>query len=192
MAPLNDLELLKDLLNYKTVNSVISAATFKTFSRHLWYISSELAGLAFFDEQVTVAEKKIMVEALRTRPCIDTNHRIKVEKSSVDKKKITDFINVNSQDLFTKFSINTEFMLIDPSLWANDKDYKEALEKIKSLKVVNDVAERHVALAEKYNTTLVKDETQKQFLFQGVEHHRKLISKVKKETIMTAVKKEKK
>lgn len=65
-------------------------------------------------------------------------------------------------------------MLKDPNLWKNYKNFKEAMKKVNSLKVFNDMAKRQVALVEKYNNALVNNECQKPFLLQGVKHHRKL------------------
>ena len=39
------------------------------------------------------------------------------------------------------------------------------------MRVVNDVAERGVALTQEYNQILTKDEEQKQILLLGVEDH---------------------
>ncbi len=44
---------------------------------------------------------------------------------------------------------------------------------VDSLKVVNDIAERAVALARDFNGSLSRDPEQQQFLLQVVEHHRK-------------------
>ena len=45
-----------------------------------------------------------------------------------------------------------------------------------ALKVVNDTAERGIALIKKFNES-VRDEQQKQFLLRVVEHHRKVVNK---------------
>ena len=45
------------------------------------------------------------------------------------------------------------------------------------MKVVNDCAERGIALIEKYNESLTKDEDQKQFLLRFVQRHRQLYPK---------------
>lgn len=63
MAPRNDLQLLKELVEYKNINRLISAATLKTFARHTWYLGEILIGFSFYDEGVSV-EKKKMVTAL--------------------------------------------------------------------------------------------------------------------------------
>jgi hypothetical protein len=44
--------------------------------------------------------------------------------------------------------------------------------KVKSLKVVNDAAERGVALIQTFNGILTNQEEEKQFLLQVVEKHR--------------------
>jgi len=44
------------------------------------------------------------------------------------------------------------------------------------MKVVRDCAERGIALVEEYNSSLTKDEEQKQFLLRLVDLHRKQVS----------------
>jgi len=46
--------------------------------------------------------------------------------------------------------------------------------RLATLKVVNDTAERGVALIQEYNKTLTKDERDLQFLLQVVADHRQL------------------
>ena len=69
-APLQDLSLLQDLYEYRQHNEAISNAACKKMEHHLWYLSDELVGLAFFDSEVPVTVKRKMVQALRSS---DTN-----------------------------------------------------------------------------------------------------------------------
>ena len=46
----------------------------------------------------------------------------------------------------------------------------------RSIKVVNDLAERGVALIEEFNCSITRDEEQKQFLLQVVENHQSKFS----------------
>ncbi|KAG0723152.1 hypothetical protein GWK47_043187 [Chionoecetes opilio] len=60
-APLNDvlfLEILKTYPDQTVAKAAESPAT------HLWYVSEENTGLAFFDSRIDVEEKKQMVKAL--------------------------------------------------------------------------------------------------------------------------------
>ena len=54
---------------------------------------------------------------------------------------------------------------------------------MKSLKVVNDVAERGVKLITDFNNLLTKDEEQKQYVLQVVHKCRKLYPDVSKHTL---------
>lgn len=49
--------------------------------------------------------------------------------------------------------------------------------------MVNDVAERGVALIQQFNTTITHDEEQKQYLLQIVESHRKKFKNCNKSTL---------
>ena len=58
---------------------------------------------------------------------------------------------------------------------------------VKSLKVVNDMAERGVKLIQDYNTILTKDEEQKQFLLQVIQEHRRMYPDSKKTTVLAGL-----
>src|SRR5579872_6360257 len=49
------------------------------------------------------------------------------------------------------------FLSMESSQWSDQPTYKLFLEKAKKMKVVNDCAERGVALIQQYNNTLTKD-----------------------------------
>lgn len=48
LAPYNDLNLLKNSIITKKTIKITADAVTKSFSRHLWYTSESLIGLAFF------------------------------------------------------------------------------------------------------------------------------------------------
>ena len=73
--------------------------------------------------------------------------------------------------MFEALKLHSEFLTVDPSEWDNRADYREALNVVESLKVVNDSAERAVALMQKFNSILTKNEDQKQYILQVVERH---------------------
>jgi len=55
------------------------------------------------------------------------------------------------------------FLAKDPSEWTTDIVYTEMQEKICQMKVVNDCAERGIALVHKFNTSITNNEKQKHF-----------------------------
>lgn len=63
--PHNDLQFLKDLKLYESINRSISKEAFAKFTHHLWYLSEETVGFAFFDDNIPIGVKEKMVEASR-------------------------------------------------------------------------------------------------------------------------------
>ena len=62
-APAKDPAFAKSLFQYP--DEVLQKATVSVFSRHLWYISDRVVGLAFFDKMIKPHEKRQMVRALK-------------------------------------------------------------------------------------------------------------------------------
>ncbi|GBP11189.1 hypothetical protein EVAR_6014_1 [Eumeta japonica] len=53
----------------------------------------------------------------------------------------------------------------EPRLWEEDEDYKASREIVRSMRVVNDIAERGVALIEEFNKIITSDEEQNNSFF---------------------------
>lgn len=186
-AARNDLQLLMDIDRFKAINEDISASTMTTFSRHLWYLSEELAGIAFFDTAIDVAEKRLMVQALTKSGCKDPVVKAKINVKNVMQYRMSDFVTANSLTIFRALNISQEFLKSDPQTWSSRDDYIVARNLVKSLKVVNDVAERALALATDFNSNLRGDDEQWQYSLRGVEHHRKIYPDSNKKTILRAL-----
>ena len=71
----------------------------------------------------------------------------------------------------------------------SDENYQHCKTVLSEIKVVNDLAERGVALIQQYNNCLTRSEEQKQYLLQVIEEHRKKFPSVSKKDIVTAYKK---
>jgi len=82
--------------------------------------------------------------------------------------------------------LSTSFLKTDPENWNMNADYTVGTEVLKHLQVVNDSAERGVALIEEYNQILTKKENQKQFLLQVVQEHRHCFPNFNKGTLSAA------
>jgi hypothetical protein len=83
-APLNDLCLLQSLESYAEINNQVAEVALKKMRGHLWYLSEDLIGLAFFSDRVLVSEKEAMVAALK-KPKMQENVR------RVDGKSVSSF-----------------------------------------------------------------------------------------------------
>ena len=69
-----------------------------------------------------------------------------------------------------------DFLAKDPAEWNDDPSYQELKTAASTIKVVNDTAERAIALMQQYNSmnsSLTKNEEQKQYLLRLAERHRK-------------------
>ena len=62
-AAVNDLYLLSKLEDFEKVNSSISQTALRKFKSHLWYLSEYLVRMAFFSSELSVSEKKGMVDS---------------------------------------------------------------------------------------------------------------------------------
>ena len=65
-APVNDLLLLKRLLQYRKVDSQIAEAALPVIRRHLWYLQPPTVVLVLFGGRVEDAVKQEMTEELVT------------------------------------------------------------------------------------------------------------------------------
>lgn len=183
-AAKNDLQLLKDIAEFKAIDSNISAATMITFSRHLWYLSEELVGIAFFDDSLDVFEKRLMVKALERRGCPNPEVRPKINVKNVMQYRVSDFVTSNSLAIFRALNISQEFLSSDPVSWSSREDYIAARNLVKSLKVVNDIAERGLATSTNFNGKFTADEEQWQDMILGIEQNRKLCPISNKKTLL--------
>ena len=64
-APNNDLQLLKELWDFQTINPEVSKVALHKMQLHLWYLSESLIPLAFFT--VTIECKRAMVAAMKVQ-----------------------------------------------------------------------------------------------------------------------------
>lgn len=172
-APNHDLEFIKKAINYATIDKAISDTVLNKISNHLWYLSGESAGLAFFDSSIPTDEKKRMVKALKINS-IETK-RIEVTpnelKTTYTGKTISNFVNANTRNFFDRFGISTDFLSADPSKWADREDYNDGLQVCSKLQVINDSAERAVQLFTKYNKFGTKNEEDLQYTLQVVRNY---------------------
>ena len=174
-APLNDFELLNNLLDYSAIHQAISTAASEKFSKHLWYLSEDLVALALFDDHVHVSTKRHILSAMReAEGTEDPPKRITVTLESFKEKKIEDFVTKKSMALFQLMELPDGFLQVDPEVWEDHEDFQTARATVRAINVVNDHAERRVALIQEFSGLLTKNEPQLQYLLQVVEEHRRV------------------
>ena len=180
-APSNDLSFLKQLISYEDKH--ISKAAVIAFSRHMWYLSEVLVSLAFFDPNIDVLMKRQMVLALSENESsgyVLKMINVEQELQNFGEKTVANFVTKASRRFFEILGIPSDFLAFDPEEWEGRPDYNACREVVRKLKVVNDFAERGVALMQEFNSILTKDEEQKQYVLQVVEEHRRKFPDAKK------------
>ena len=97
-----------------------------------------------------------------------------VEKDNViSSKKLNEFVTSNTRHLFNALGVAQQFLQHHPSTWSSLDDYRSSQNRVMSLKVVNDAAERGISLIQSFNAVISNQEEQKQYLLQVVEKHRR-------------------
>lgn len=202
-APYHDLQFLKELNNFKAINSKLATVAINKFMNHLWYLSPELAIVAIFDKEVPLETKLKIVAKLHTEKeqipidAVPEDDQVYTsEKFSVKRfqsKNIIDllyndidyFVTAESIKFFERFELQTEFLEINPSEWADNESYKTALRFVERLSVVNDCAERGVKLVQDFCKQYTKDEKQMQYVLQLINDHRQMFPNALKKTNVT-------
>lgn len=186
-APYQDLKLLKNLFDYKSIDEDISSCALKKLIGHLWYLTPELSALSFFDSDLSSEEKQNMVKALESDSCkFVYEKRLLINQNNLTElveSNMSDFICKKSLAFFDRYNLNRSFLKKDPSTWNQDSDFIHGLETIKNLKVVNDAAERGVKLMTDFNNILTRDEEQKQYLLPVIKDYRRCFPNCNRETL---------
>ena len=110
--------------------------------------------------------------------------RVKVNLLQIRNMSLVDFATKNSRILFERMQFSEDFLEVDPEDWNEREDFQNAKAVIKDLKVVNDHAERGVALVQELSGILTKNEEQFQFLMQVVQDNRRLYPNALKRTLL--------
>lgn len=144
-------------------------------SRHLRYLGQEMAPLGLFSDLVSLETKCLMVARLQEHTFQGREGRSVRYTGTEDlSNKTLDYcIGRASHFFFEVLPLDSSFLAKNVDLWEEINSFQEAKKTVTALKVVNDSAERGIALATTFNYSLTKHEDQKQFLFQVVEGHRK-------------------
>jgi len=189
-APYHDLKFLQKLLDFKEVDEKTSEAAVKKIANHLWYLTEELIPLSLFDPEVPVEDKSAIVDAMKnTEGSPDRMRRLQAKPKDIPeiaKKTLADLASKKSLTLFERFNMPTSFLSLPPIEWESDEDYQRCVTFFGKLTVVNDVAERGVALTTQYVGHL-RDEENTQNLLLVAKDYRQNHSKCDKQSLIKKI-----
>ncbi|KAG7170900.1 hypothetical protein Hamer_G012470, partial [Homarus americanus] len=189
-APFNDLQLMKVLKEYP--HEKVAHAAQAAISRHLWYLSEHLIGLSLFDDRIDTETKKNMVQNFQCPKKQDFSRRI-VLSDETPISNVASFVTERTLDIFDVLTLDGKeraqlFLSKDPKTWKDDEVFITMRDRAINMKVVNDSAERAIALIERYNESITQNEDQKQYLLQVVAAHRKKLPTASKAAMMKGYK----
>ncbi|KAK0057480.1 hypothetical protein Bpfe_012998 [Biomphalaria pfeifferi] len=183
-AATNDLVLFREICQYARINKAVADAARQKLEKHLWYISPELISFALFSEKVPVSEKRSIVRAMSQAGDDWSDRAIKLEDcTDLAVKELHALVAASSTSALRSIGIDISFLHVDPETWNDLPAYVQAKSVIGAIKVVNDSAERSVALMSTFNKSITKSETEMQTLLQVVEDNRKRIPDSQKSTL---------
>lgn len=170
-----DLIFLREAYEFSKIDKAMSDAVIDKMTNHLWYLTPDTVGLAFFDPNVSLDIKRKMVKSLNAKnPAVAF---VEYRKYSNIPKLLTcdlsDFVSFKTKVFLTKFELQTDFLELDPSIWEGNEQFDIAADFFQNLLVVNDAAERGVKFMKDYNRVLTRDEGQLKFILQVVDLYRK-------------------
>ncbi|KAG7156408.1 hypothetical protein Hamer_G006158 [Homarus americanus] len=189
-APFNDLQLMKVLKEYP--HEKVAHAAQAAISRHLWYLSEHLIGLSLFDDRIDTETKKNMVQNFQCPKKQDFSRRI-VLSDETPISNVASFVTERTLDIFDVLTLDGKeraqlFLSKDPKTWKDDEVFITMRDRAINMKVVNDSAERAIALIERYKESITQNEDQKQYLLQVVAAHRKKLPTASKAAMMKGYK----
>jgi len=135
-----------------------------------------LIGLGIFDDEVLVEEKRLMMSALDEDGGLEEPLKRITPYLQPATKGLHDFITKSTKRFFNILKLRGEFLLHDPSEWGKHETYKRSRVIVRSVKLVNDLAERIVAFIQEFKSSITHNEEQKQFLLQVIEAYSRAFS----------------
>lgn len=182
-AAVNDIQAFKAIDTYKRVDMEVAKAVEKVMGRHTWFLCEQLVPMALFSKTLHHEAKRAIANALcaifklHNKPIALGKPKLPhVDATS----QISSFVGSKSFLLFQLLGIDTTFLFDDVEDWTSDPRYQEGEAHVNGLKVLNDAAERAMALITNYHNVVTKDESQRQYLLQSMEFHQNVYPKATK------------
>lgn len=166
--------LLKRIVDFQSDIKRVSLLAYKSFSKHLWYLSQPATAFVFFGPRICLEEKIKMVKALRKSSTTSYLNKITIEKKKVHSKSISDFVSEKTLQFMIDFGFKLTWLADCPKSWAKNNDFISDRSILQSIQVVNDCAEGAIKLVQEYTWNRTRTESDLQNLLLTVDHHRKI------------------
>ena len=189
-APALQLSSIVEMKQYSQVNPEVAQTVLASMAGHLWPLTEKSVVFALTDESLPDSERQELAKKLfKTQkpiqfkfgrpefpPIMDESQYPDSAWQSGETPKLETFIGPESWFLLDQLGIkdaDTEWLQLSPDVWSLFSGYKMLLSFTKNTTIVNDPAERAVALMSDFRDR-VQDEQQCQDTLIAVAEHRKL------------------
>ena len=183
-APMNDLQFIHDMLEYRSIDREVADIALDKLSNHRWYLTEELVPFALFSNIVPDNMKQNIASKLMSVPEPEHFRLGKPVFRQVNRQtSLVDLIGPESHTLFHALHIAPHWLAKPVSEWPLDSEFTVAETFVRTVKVVNDAAERGVKLISDFASIITCDPEQRAALLQGVEKHRQQYKDFDKKTL---------
>ena len=169
----NDLQLLKEIYNFRKIDQDIADAALKSISNHLIYLDEIHVALAFFDTRLSAETKAKMIKNLNKECPNVTLDSKNIWSINFDDVQLEDLVSRNTLDFFNICGLDSSFLIKPIEYWSEYPAYESALKCIENLSIVNDVCERGVHMADTFKNRQTKNSDSWQDLLKTVSEDRK-------------------
>jgi hypothetical protein len=175
-APMLDLQFFKDMTLYRNIDREVADVVLRKIDNHRWYLTQEVVPFVLFSTlpEVTSAVKEQIAARIMITECPESFRLGKpVFPKVTDASMLSDFVGPESFAMFKALKVGSAWLAKPADDWPEDADYQISNKFVKSVKVVNDPAERGIKLISDFATHISTDPDQQAALLQGVEKHRR-------------------
>nr|XP_047145056.1 uncharacterized protein LOC124818345 [Hydra vulgaris] len=143
----------------------------------------------YHQSNIEIIEKRKMISNMKFHGENWSERLIKLKNiESLEKKSLDMLVTSVSASALRSMKVDIDFLFNnDPATWNDFPEYQERKNLVYSLKVVNDAAERSVALMSMFNESITRNESEMQRLIQVVEDHRKRVPDARKCTLYCSI-----
>ena len=188
-----DRQFLEDLQNWKacylfdSIQACMADAAIESLTRHSWYFAPEVIPFCLWDDDLPASERQAVARKMMTCPPPVTYvpEKPKLLHSLPlfpNKLRFQDLVNPRSHLIFHLFRLGSGWLSRPVRTWKTDPEYLKFGQFLHHLKVVNDIAERHIKDMGEYKDMVI-DGLHMEDILQVVTDYRFVFRDVRKDAM---------
>ena len=198
-APFLQLQSIMQMKRYRKHRPAISDLVLNSMKNHLWHITEQSVITALADENLSADQRKSLALALYNTPradkfqpeqpkfpdVFDEKHYPNKLWLSGQVPQLQDFVGPRSWLIFNKLQlgqVDCEWLQLEPTSWSLMSGYQRFRKFVTETTIVNDPAERGVALAADFRSSF-QQESVCQSNLVTVAESRKLVPRGSKQSV---------